>query len=158
MERHRCRLLLEARPRVAHRDRCELLAQPIAAQFGRRVDLEGVVDVELGAVAADEVDLARQAAQHRQVPQGARADDTHVGLVERCEVAQCDNRLPGGHRPHRIAHDRRDRPVVVGRHEELWHLRDLRDPVVQLGGEQRLGRRHVANRSGTGNETGACHD
>ena len=53
-------------------------------------------DVELGAVAADQVHLGRQAGQRRQVAQRAAGDHGGGGLVQAGERAQRADRL--GHR------------------------------------------------------------
>ena len=94
-------------------------------------------EVELGAVAADEVHLARQARERRQVAERATGDDGDRGLRQRGERTDRGDRLGQRLGRGRVVDERRERAVVVAADEELRHPRDAAERRAQLGVERR---------------------
>ena len=103
------------------------------AQLGREPLDEA--EVELGAVAADEVHLAREARERRQVAERAARDDGDDGLRQRGQRPHGGDGL--GQRPCRrgIVDERREGAVVVAPDEELGNARDPAERRAQLGVE-----------------------
>ena len=117
------------------RDRLQLGEQPAVelVELGREPLDEP--EVELGAVAADQVHLARQAGERRQVAQRAPGDHRDHGLRQRRQRTDGSDRLRQRAGGRRIVDERRERAVVVAADEQL---RDARNPAecgAQLGVE-----------------------
>ena len=117
VHRHAGRLLLEAYPCLAVRQGPDLAAEPgtQVGQLGR--DPLDEADVELGAVAADQVHLAGQPGQRGQITQRSPGDDRDRGLRKRGQGTDRGDclRQRGGMRG--IVHNGRERAVVVARHQ-----------------------------------------
>ena len=88
-------------------------------------------DVELGAVAADEMDLLRQSRERCEVVQRAAGDHGHAGVAERGQRAQRRDRLAA--RPRLAGHvdDRRERAVVVAGDEQVRLAREPRECLLE---------------------------
>ncbi len=104
------------------------LAIWVSSASSRRVQLDQLgrepldePQVELRAVAADEVHLARQARQRRQVAQRATRNDRDRRLRQRCQSPDGGDRLGERLRLRRVVDERRERAVVVAADEELGH-------------------------------------
>lgn len=113
------------------------------------LSVEGVdrVDVGLGAVGADEVDLARQPRHRCEVAQGPAGDDGSVGVGqggERTHADEADGQRVG---VGGLLDDRGDGAVVVGGDEQLGSPGQSDDLCEQLGIKGAGGLGEVAERA-----------
>ncbi len=136
VERAAGRFRLDVRARERSRELREVLGELVSLLDDVGRELVGEIDVELRAVAPDEMDLRRQAAHQRQLAQLAAGDHGHVGLGEVGERAQCRDGLTIRGRRGRVVDDRRDRAVVVGGDEERRGARELVDGADDVGGDR----------------------
>ena len=98
-------------------DGVELIGQLVSQRDRGGLERTREADVELGAVAADEVDLLGQARERGEIVQAASRDHRHAGVGERCQRAQRRDRLAPRAGLLRDVDDRRQRAVVVARDE-----------------------------------------
>ena len=92
-------------------------------------------EVELRAVAADQVHLAREAGEGREVAQRATGDHGDDGLGKRSQRPDGCHGLgqrPGGRG---VVDERSERSVVVAADQQLRHARDVREGGAQFGVE-----------------------
>ena len=117
------------------RDRLQLGEQPAVELVELRRKPLDEAEVELGAVAPDQVHLARQPRERRQVAQRAARDDRDDGLRQRRERADGRDGLRQRAGGRRIVDERRERAVVVATDEQLGDARDPAERSAQLGVE-----------------------
>jgi hypothetical protein len=89
-------------------------------------------EVELPAVAADQVDLGGQAGQPGEIPQRPARDDRHVGVGQGGQRPQRDHRVRPRRGGHRVVHDGRHGAVVVARDQQLGRARQVLDLGFEL--------------------------
>ena len=95
-------------------------------------------EVELRAVAPDQVHLAREAGERRQVAQRPAGDDRDDGLRQRRERPDGRDGLRERAGRRRIVDERRERAVVVAPDEQLGDARNPAERGAQLGVEPAL--------------------
>ena len=88
-------------------------------------------DVELGAVAADEVDLLGQPRERGEIVQRATRDHGDAGVGERGERAQSRDRLAPRARVAGDVDDRCERAVVVAGDEQVRLAREPRERLLE---------------------------
>ena len=122
-------------PGCVARDRLQLGEQPAVELVELRRKPLDEAQVELGAVAPDQVHLARQARERRQVAQRAARDHRDDGLRQRRQRADGGDGLRQRAGRRRIVDERREGAVVVAPDEQLGDARDPAERGAQLGVE-----------------------
>ena len=131
MQRDAGRLVLDEHAGTRRRDRVQVLGHAVAQRERLGRERAGEADVELGAVAADEVDLLGQARERGEVVQRAARDHGHARVGERGERAQRGDRLAARARVAGYVDDRRERAVVVAGDEQVRLAREPRERLLE---------------------------
>ena len=148
VQRGACGLVLHEHAGPLGGDGVQVVGDPVAQRQRLRGQRPREADVELGAVAADQMDLLRQSRERREVVQRAARDHGHAGVAERGQRAQRRDRLAARARLARHVDDRRERAVVVARDEQVRLAREPRKCLLE--------RLHVAVRVLRGHAAGSA--
>ncbi len=128
-------LRLHPDPGESPRDGLEPRDDVVESAPGLVVDRMHESDIELGAVASDQLDLHGQTRKHRQILERASRDDRGGGPGQNREAPQGADRFGVRMSLVRIGHDGGQRAVVVARDQQPGCACDGGQRPAQLDGE-----------------------